>query len=184
VFAVGGAALAGRASKRRPTPMGDRGRIPIAASLLVVAVTPALLMLSQYRLQASAKAFDKGSCRTATREAVSSINILGNRSQPYQIVGYCDLDSGRVQEAVSSMRKAIEQEPRSWEYHFGLAVALGYAGTDPRPEIATAARLSPREPLVLEARAAFAGKTTPAEWLIAAKKLNDDARVSGRLTLR
>jgi O-antigen ligase len=183
-FAVGGAALAGRASKRRPKPMGDRGRVPIAAALLVVAVTPALLMLSQYRLQAAAKAFDKGSCRTATREAVSSINILGNRAQPYQIVGYCDLDSGRSQEAVAAMRKAIEQEPRSWEYHFGLAVALGYAGTDPRPEIATAARLSHREPLVDEGQALLAGKTTPEQWLAAAKKLNDDARVSGRLTLR
>ncbi|HEY0632715.1 MAG TPA: O-antigen ligase family protein, partial [Thermoleophilaceae bacterium] len=146
-FAVGGAALAGRASKRRPEPMGDRGRIPIAAALLVVAVTPALLMLSQYRLQASAKAFDKGNCTPATRDAVSSINILGNRPEPYQIVAYCDLDRGRVQEAVAAMRKAVEQQPRSWEYHFGLAIALGYAGSDPRPEVATATRLSPVEPL-------------------------------------
>jgi len=159
--------------------MGDRGRIPIAASLLVVAVTPALLMLSQYRLQASATAFDKGNCRTATREAVSSINILGNRPQPYQIVGYCDLDSGRTQEAVAAMRKAIENQPRSWEYHFGLSIALGYAGADPRPEMAAAARLARREPLVTEGQALLARKTTPAEWLTAAKKLNDDTRVSG-----
>ena len=184
VFAVGGAALAGRAGKRRAQPMGDRGRIPIAASLLVVAVTPALLMLSQYRLQAAAKAFDAGSCRSATKEAVSSINILGNRPQPYQIVGYCDLDSGRVNEAVAAMQKAVEQEPRSWEYHFGLSIAQGYAGIDPHREMAVASALNPREDLVRQGLAAYAGKTTPSEWLIAAKKLNDDARVSNRLTLR
>jgi hypothetical protein len=149
-----------------------------------VAVTPALIMLSQYRLQASARAFDKGNCGPATRDAVSSINILGNRPEPYQIVAYCDLDRGRVQEAVAAMRKAVEQQPRSWEYHFGLGIALGYAGTDPRPEMATAARLSPQEPLVGEARTALAGKTTPAAWLKVAKKLNDETRVSGRLTLR
>jgi O-Antigen ligase len=183
-FAVGGVALAGRASKRRAAPMGDRGRIPIAAALLVVAVTPALLMLSQYRLQSAARAFDKGICRSATHDAIGSINILGNRPEPYQIVGYCDLDNGRVQEAVAAMRKAVDLQPRSWEYHFGLAIAQGYAGTDPRPEVAIASRMSPREPLLGEARSLLSGKTTPSEWLAAAKKLNDDTRVSGRLTLR
>jgi hypothetical protein len=184
VFAVGGAALAGRASPQRRTPWGDRGRIPIAASLLVVCVTPALLMLSQYRLQAAAKSFDKGSCRSATKDAVSSINILANRPQPYQIVGYCDLDSGRVNEAVASMQKAVEQEPKSWEYHYSLAIAQAFAGIDPRPQMAVAARLNPREDLVHQGTAAFARRTTPAQWLPAAKKLNDDTRVSNRLTLR
>jgi hypothetical protein len=183
-FAIGGTALAGRAAKRPPTPMGDRGRIPIAAALLVVAVTPALLMLSQYRLQSAARSFDKGSCRAATHDAVSSINVLANRPQPYQIVGYCDLDSGRVQEAVAAMKKAVEQEPRSWEYHFGLAIAQGYAGTDPRPEMAVAARMNPREDLVKQGTSEYAGKATPTEWLAAAKKLNDAVRVSNRLTLR
>jgi hypothetical protein len=40
------------------------------------------------------------------------------------------------------------------------------------------------EPLLGEARTELAGQTTPAGWLKAAKKLNDDTRVSGRLTLR
>jgi hypothetical protein len=183
VFAVGGAALAGRASKRPPKPTGDRGRIPIAAALLVVAVTPALLMLSQYRLQASAKAFDKGNCKTATREAVSSIGILGNRPQPYQIVGYCDIENGRGADAVAAFKKAVEQQPRSWEYHYGLALAQGYAGTDPRLEIAEAGRLNPQEPMVHTAASAFAAKPETA-WPDVAKTLEEETRVSGRLTLR
>lgn len=183
VFGVGGAALAGRRAKEPPPPMGDRGRIPIAASLLVVAVTPALLMLSQYKLQSAASAFDKGSCKTATRDAISSINVLGNRPQPYQIVGYCDLDNGRPQDAVAAFQKAVEQEPRSWEYHYGLALAQGAAGTDPRPEIRLASRLNPREPLVKQALLAFA-PPDQAIWLQAATKLASDTRVSNRLTLR
>jgi hypothetical protein len=185
VFAVGGAALAGRASGRPATPMGDRGRIPIAAALLVVAVTPALLMLSQYRLQTAATAFDRGSCKPAKREAIASINILAVRPQPYQIVGYCDLDDGRVQEAVTAMQKAVEQEPKSWEYHYGLAIAQGFAGIDPRPELAVATGLNPKEDLLNQANKAFAqtGNSSTA-WFKAAQQLNDATRVSGRLTLR
>jgi hypothetical protein len=183
VFGVGGAALAGRRSKKPPPPMGDRGRIPIAAALLVVAVTPALLMLSQYRLQASAKAFDKGNCKTATREAIASINILGNRPQPYQIVGYCNLENGRPADAVAAFQKAVEQQPRSWEYHYGLAIAQGYAGVDPRPQIALARRLNPREPMVKQAVTAFA-PPDQSVWLSAATKLEAETRVSNRLTLR
>jgi hypothetical protein len=82
------------------------------------------------------------------------------------------------------MQKAVEQEPRSWEYHYGLAIAQGYAGIDPRPEIATATRLNPIEGLVAEARTLLAGKSSAAGWFSAAKRLNDDTRVSGRLTLR
>jgi hypothetical protein len=183
VFGVGGAALAGRASARPPRPMGDRGRIPIAAALLVVAVTPALLMLSQVRLQASARAFEKGSCKTATSEAVASINLVGIHPQPYQIVGYCNIENGRAQDAVAAFKKAVEQQPRSWEYHYGLGLAQAYAGADPRLEIAEAGRLNPLEPMVHAAASAFAAKPVTA-WSDVAKKLEEEARVSGRLTLR
>jgi hypothetical protein len=50
--------------------------------------------------------------------------------------------------------------------------------------MAVAARLNPIEDLVKSGTSAFAGKTTADQWLPAAKKLNDEARVSGRLTLR
>jgi hypothetical protein len=183
VFAVGGAALAGRMSKKPPPAMGDRGRIPIAASLLVVAVTPALLMLSQYKLQSSADAFENGTCRTAVDDAMSSINVLGNRAQPYQIVGYCNIENGRPQDGVAAFKKAVEQEPRGWEYHYGLALARGASGLDPKPELAVAARLNPREPMIAQARTALAS-ADPTQWESEATKLAADARVSGRLSLR
>jgi hypothetical protein len=183
VFAVGGAALASRIPKRRASPMGDRGRIPIAAALLVVAVTPTLLMLSQYKLQASANAFDKGDCKVAVRQAVGSINVLAIRPEPYQILGYCDLDEGRPQDAIAAMKKAVEQQPRSWEFHLGLALAQGYAGLDPRAELAVAHSLNPFDMFVADAQTAFA-KTGPTGWPATARDIDGKLRVSGELTVR
>jgi tetratricopeptide (TPR) repeat protein len=182
-FAIGGAAVAGRATKRKIAPMGDRGRVPIAAALLVVAVTPALLMLSQYRLQSAANAFDKGDWTQAGNSAKDSIKLIANRPEPYQILGYADLSNGRVNEAIESMQKAVHYEPNNWEYHYSLSIAQGEAGIDPLPQLAEAARLNPREPLVKEAIVAFQGKTIPG-WLTAARKLDAGIRVSNRLTLR
>jgi hypothetical protein len=182
-FAVGGAAVAGRATNRRSVPMGDRGRIPIAAALLVVAVTPTLLMLSQYRLQSAANAFESGEWAQAGDDAKDSIALIANRPEPYQILGYADLSSGSVNEAIAAMHKAVSYEPTNWEYRYSLAIAQAYAGINPLPQLAEAARLNPREPLVKEAVVAFQGKEIPG-WLAAARKLDAEIRVSNRLTLR
>jgi O-antigen ligase len=182
-FAIGGTAVAGRLTTQPGKPMGDRGRIPIAAALLVAAVTPALLMLAQYRLQSSAAAFDKGDCKAAASAATSSISVLAVRAEPYQILGYCDLSKGSVNEAIEAMQKAVSYEPRNWEYHYSLAIAQGYAGIDPLPALNEAARLSPREPLVRQAITAFRGKTIEG-WLQVSRRLDAEIRVSGRLTLR
>jgi O-antigen ligase len=183
VFAVGGAALAARPSARKVEGMGDRGRIPIAAALLVVAVTPTLLMLSQYRLQTAANAFEKKNCKRASSEALASIRFLSNRPQPYQILGYCDLKDGRVQDAVTAMKKAVGAEPASWEYHLSLAIAQGYAGIDPRPEAAVALEQNPREVLVLQAVTGLQGNSKVG-WLRGAQELEASVLVSNRLTLR
>jgi hypothetical protein len=183
VFVVGGVALAARASARTGPVMGSRARVPLAAALLVAAVTPALLMLSQAHLQRAADAFEQGNCARASNEAVASIDVLAVRPQPYQIVGYCDISDGRAQDAVAAMRKAVQQEPGSWEYHYGLAIAEGYAGIDPRPELTMAARLNPGEALVKQLRSAVRTDSRAA-WLTAAERAVSATLASGRLTLR
>jgi O-Antigen ligase len=183
VFAIGGAALGTGEAARSSPVTGARGRVPLAAALLVAAVTPALLMLSQAHLQRAADAFDRGSCARAEHEAVSSINVLAVRPEPYQILGYCDISDGRAQDAVAAMRKAVQQEPGSWEYHYGLAIAEGYAGIDPRPELATAVRLDPGEPLV-QPLLPVLRTHSPAAWLAAVKHAYSATFASGRLTLR
>src|SRR5437016_3174829 len=100
-----------------------------------MAALPALLLFSQSHLQASARAFERGDCTRASKQAFSSIDQMSLRPEPYRILGYCDIEQGRPPEAIAAMRKAVSLSPRNWESRFGLAIALGAAGRDPRPEI-------------------------------------------------
>ncbi len=197
VFAVGGAAMA-----RRPVadgvdsadsqsgglvligaPTYSRIRVPMAVALLLTAVTPLLLMLSEGHLQRAATAFSSGNCPHAESEAISAINVLSVRPEPYQIIGYCDLSQGRVQDAVAAMTMAVRQEPRSWEYHYGLAIADSYAGIDPRPALRTAQRLDPNETL-FKPLLPVLHTMSPSAWLKAAQVADEAVVRSGRLTLR
>jgi hypothetical protein len=183
VFAIGGAALAAGGSSSRRHVIGPRGRVPLAVALLVVAVTPTALMLSEDHLARAADAFETGNCARAEPEAVSSINVLAVRPEPYQILGYCDISDGRAQDAVAAMTKAVHQEPGSWEYHYGLAIADSYAGSDPRPQLAAALRLDPGDPLVEQMRPVFRSHSSAA-WLATAQRAYAATFASGRLTLR
>jgi O-antigen ligase len=186
LFAAGGAALAsrGRTEGTRAPQLVNGNRIAIAAAFLVLAVTPGLLMLSQARVSDAAAAFRRGDCKGATASSLKAIDYLAVRPEPYQMLGYCNLEQGRLTQAVASMRKAVEQEPASWEYHYSLAVALAEAGRDPRPELSAAARLNPREDLVRQASAAFRGRSTPAALQEAGATVRGQALESGRLTLK
>jgi tetratricopeptide (TPR) repeat protein len=185
-FACGGAALAARGKKNvavAPTPISNGARISIAAGFLILAATPALLMLSQSRLSDAAGRFNHGDCRGATSESLKALDYMAIRPEPYQMIGYCDLDQGRLTQAVAAMRKAVEYAPRSWEYHYALAIALAEAGSDPRAEFAEARRLNPREPLLTQAASSFRS-TTPAEWVKAGASARREILGSGRLTLK
>jgi O-antigen ligase len=183
IFAVGGAALAGEAPARGASAIGARVRVPLAVALLVVAATPVLLMLSEVHLQRAASAFQSGNCTRADSQAVASIDVLSIRPQPYEILGYCDISDGRAQDAVAAMRKAVQQEPGSWEYHYGLAIAEAYAGLDPRAQETTALRLNPGDAFV-EQMAPVLRTHSPARWLRTAQYAYANTFSSGRLTLR
>lgn len=182
VFAVGGAALARRNSVVGSRRTDMRGRVPLVVALLVAAVTPALLMLSQVHLQRAASAFEAGNCARAQSQAISSINVLAIRPEPYQILGYCDISDGRTQDAVAAMQEAVAQEPGSWEFHYGLAIAESYAGIDPRPELNTVLRLDPNDSLVDQLRPVL-GTNSRAIWLATAKRAYSTISASGRLSL-
>jgi hypothetical protein len=62
------------------------------------------------------------------------------------------------------MRNAVDRDPNNWVYHYGLALVLGAEGRDPRPAIAEARRLNPREPRAIEAEEAFASTNDPEKW--------------------
>jgi O-antigen ligase len=187
VFAVGGAASAARVSRESRRGMtAQRSRVPVATGLLVAAVTPVLLLFSQGDLTASARAFalGHGNCVRASRYAIDAIDDLALRPQPYRILGYCDIRRGHPAEAIAAMRRAVDRGPEDWESHYGLALALAADGRDPRPSIARALALNPREPAVKNAVAAFRKHSTPRGWSRAVPQLMQTGLESGALSFR
>lgn len=156
--------LAGMAVAAKPTAEspGDElarsARVPISLGLILVAVAPALVAISDGRIAEAARAFNfADDCRTAPAASLSSLSALANRPQPYEVLGYCDLRRGFPLSAVRAMHSAVERDPRSWQYHYGLSVARGAAGLDPRPAARAALARNPREPIVQRALARLDG---------------------------
>ena len=150
-FALGGAGLAARRGRvAQPAAFPPVLRILGCVAVLGLTIVPVLLARSQERLDTASTAFARGDCRTAAREAEDSISALDLRPEPYEVLGYCEIRAGRTGAAVRAMRNAVARDPRSWNYHYSLAIALAAAGADPRRQARIALRLNPREPLVLD----------------------------------
>ncbi len=154
VFAAGGAALAGRRSGAGPvrTP-GRLPRVVAGLGLVLVAVTPALIAISQSRLDAGVSAFHRGDCDAASDDALGANAVLAVRPEPFELLAYCDARAGLQPLAARMMDQAIDRDRDNWELRYGRAVVLGFGGRDPRPALAEARRLNPLEPLLRSARA-------------------------------
>ncbi|HEY1275206.1 MAG TPA: O-antigen ligase family protein [Thermoleophilaceae bacterium] len=161
VFALGGIALAGMEPKLLAP--GRTLRVAGAVGLLVLAVTPAQVAVSQVRLRDSVEAFKRHDCPRAIDSAISSSDAIGSRPQPFEILGYCDARLGRYDLAERMMRAAIRRDPRSWELHYGLAIVRAAGGHDPRPAARRALRLNPRGASTTELVAAFR-TSDPEKW--------------------
>jgi hypothetical protein len=151
LFAFGGVAL----SRRGTAVLGgtDREwRLPAGVGWLALLVTPALVFLSQSRLHTAASAFERGTCTQASNDALSSISALNVRPEPYEILAYCDMESGYANTAVRAMRHAAKLDPRSWETSYGLALALASAGRDPSGPLRQAIQRNPRLAVIRTAR--------------------------------
>jgi O-Antigen ligase len=148
VFALGGAALAAPARAPRlkfsPSPAL---RLGIAAALIVIAVVPALVTISQGRLdEAMQNYLGDRDCPRVIEEAQSASSVLPLRPEPYRLEGYCQARLGQTQQAVHSMQEAVDRDPGNWQYRYSLAVAQAAAGIDPRAAAREALRLNPLEP--------------------------------------
>jgi Tfp pilus assembly protein PilF len=138
-------------------------RVVAAIGCLLLAVTPALVALSQHELRSALAAFQRGDCARTADAALASIGYLGVRPQAYELLAYCDVRAGLPELAVKMMRKALARDPQNWEYHYGLALVRGAAGLDPRPQLREALRRNPRNTLVLEASRALS-TDDPTKW--------------------
>jgi len=61
-------------------------------------------------------------CRSATSSALSSISILGNRPEPYEVISYCDIRRDMPDMAIAMINKAISLDPNNWHYRYDLTV--------------------------------------------------------------
>jgi Tfp pilus assembly protein PilF len=129
-----------------------------AGGCLALAIVPALLLVSQSRLDDAANAFLRADCPGAVRDADSSISALTNRPQPYEIRGYCSIRDGDVRSALRDFERAVSHDPRNWTYHYDLALARGAAGLDPRGQSREAVRLNPLNQQARALEKGFAGE--------------------------
>jgi hypothetical protein len=139
-----------------------------------LAVVPALIFISQSRLDDSLAHFVARDCPAAIDSARSSSSVLGLRPEPYEVIGYCDLRLGNAGKAVTAMEKAVRRDPGNSDYHLAVAIARGRAGLDPRPQAREARRLNPLDPSTVDAVRRFRGNDR-ARWRRQARILVDAA---------
>jgi O-Antigen ligase len=147
-FAAAGVVVAGPGG--RAAAPARVTRVVVGLGCLLLAATPALVVVSQPALSDSRRAFVRGDCGTAVDRALASLENLRVWPEAYEILGYCNLRGGEVDLALRSMRAAHDRDPRDWQFAYGLAIAQAFAGEDPRPAAALAARLNPNEELATE----------------------------------
>jgi tetratricopeptide (TPR) repeat protein len=162
LFAAGGAALARPAPERgRSLPLLARGGL--GAALLVLAAGPALIAVSERQTGKALAAYDAGDCVRAAAAARTANRALALRAEPSAVLGLCATRDGRYGTAIADMRTAHARDPESWEYWYGLAILRAAAGGDPRPDLAAALRLDPREPALQAAAVSFSA-ADPLTW--------------------
>jgi O-antigen ligase len=165
LFALAGTALAApsRDGGLIARPPGRFARVLIALGVLVVAVTPARLAISQARLTTSVKAFKRGDCSRAIDSALSAASAAGARPEPFEVLGYCDSRLGLDGLAIRAMRSAVKRDPGNWEFRYGLALVQAAAGRDPRPAARATLQLNPHGLLARDLIQRFRA-SGPANW--------------------
>lgn len=166
LFALAGLSLSCRRGDASVAPSAGPSqivRVVAALGVLVLAVTPAAIVISQGHLDTAVNAFKRGDCRTAINSALDSLDAVSVRAEPFEILGFCDIRQGQTQLALQAMDNAVARDPNSWETHYGLAIVRAAAGLDPRPELAIARRLNPFESRPREAAELLRGDD-PQKW--------------------
>jgi hypothetical protein len=181
-FAAAGLALSPPSGSVGRWIPGRTPRLLLAGVCLAAVVLPVLLIGSQSRLTDAERALYSSKCAKAAPAARSSIGWLSARPEPYEILGFCDLQRGQPALAIAQMRRAVQRDPSSWERYYALALAQASAGMDPRPAAARALRMNPHEPLTQQAAIQLRG-ASPARWVRKARAIRAAALASNDLSI-
>ena len=163
-FAIAGLALSAGTRVGSGWVPSHNTRLVLALLCLVTVALPVSIIGSQTRLGQAEHALYASDCAAATPAALSSIGWLDVRPEPYEIVGFCDIQRGRPRQAITAMREARSHDPGSWETYYALAIAQASAGVDPRANVEQALRMNPREPLTRKAAQQLGG-SSPTGWV-------------------
>lgn len=168
-FAFGGAALASSRAAEAPAAdgaprgmLGQSVRLVAGLAVLLVAITPVRVALSQRDLDTAVAALRDGDCRATVDGALSSARMISARAEPYELLAYCDARLGFGPLALQMVERAIARDPDNWEYRYDEALVLGTQGRDPRPALDRAQRLNPLNGEVFRLRRTVG--TTPRTW--------------------
>jgi O-antigen ligase len=181
-FAAAGLALSARKRAGTGWVPAHNSRMVLALLCLATVVLPVSIIGSQSRLGDAEHALYASNCTAASPAALSSIGWLDFRPEPYEIVGFCDLQRGEPRLGVAAMRQAVAQDPGSWETYYALAVAQASAGIDPRSNANRALRMDPLEPLTREA-AKELNTSSPTAWVSRAAVVRAAALASNDLSI-
>jgi O-antigen ligase len=166
LFALGGLAVARPMVPRQATMASGARRLPRLVGAIcvgVLAITPVVIALSQTHLEKALTAFDANECPASINASLESIDALGVRPEPYELIGYCDARYGQYKLGEQAMESAVSRDPENWEMQYGLGLIQASSGKDPQVALREAKRLNPLEPMVLETLAAFERAKRPAE---------------------
>jgi hypothetical protein len=182
-FAAAGLAIGPRKGAGSGWTPNHGTRLLLGAFLLATVALPVLIVGSQRQLGTAEHALYASNCPKASAAALSSIGWLDVRPEPYEVLGFCDLERGLPRLGITAMRQAVHYDRSSWEPYYALALAQASAGVDPRASASRALALNPHEALTIQA-----GKlllhATPNQWLTRAATLRVAALASNDLSIR
>jgi Tfp pilus assembly protein PilF len=119
----------------------------LGLAVLVVAVVPALVSVSQSHLDKALAAYTANDCPTATNEARRALAPLDVRRGAHEILAYCHAARRERAAALTDMGRAVHDDPQNWETHYGLAIVIAATGGDPRSAARDALALNPSDPV-------------------------------------
>ena len=139
-FAVAGAALSPRRGSGSGWVPSDNSRMILGLLCLMSVVAPVLIIGSQSRLNDAERAlYGSTNCTAASSAALSVDRVAGRPPEPYEILGFCDVERGLPRLGVAAMEAGRALDPGGWETYYTLAIAQAAAGHRPRGR-------PPREP--------------------------------------
>ncbi len=181
-FAVAGAAISPRKGSGSGWVPSHSSRLILGLLCLCTAVAPVLIIGSQRQLDDAEHALYASDCAKASSSSLSSIGWLDVRPEPYEVLGLCDIERGVPKLGVAAMKRAVHDDPGSWETYYALALAQGASGIDPRPAAAQALRMNPFEALTRQEVKEFR-TSSPREWINRAATVHAAALDSNDLSI-